>query len=119
MSDSDSDSDEFSDSTSESNTGSDSSTSGSDFSSNEDEDFLVKSSSDWHNHSSNIVFALSGSGETSAPQDLSQPLAGSGSTPRRGGEKGGGRSGSESMEKVGIKILFIQMEFCENSTLAD
>ncbi|ORY48245.1 kinase-like protein [Rhizoclosmatium globosum] len=92
-----SDSDEFEDESSDD----ESTTSGSD-------DYLVKSSSDWHSsrHASHIVFQISSSDgdvlipETDSPWD----------------------SEDESMQssmQQGIRILFIQMEFCENNTLSD
>ncbi|KAI8614564.1 kinase-like domain-containing protein [Chytriomyces sp. MP71] len=64
------------------------------------DDAYVKSSSDWHTsrHSSNIVFELSKGGKGSSEEDSA--------------------SMASSMQP-GVKVLFIQMEFCENSTLQD
>ncbi|KAJ3061222.1 hypothetical protein HDU98_002860, partial [Podochytrium sp. JEL0797] len=99
--------DDFNDSESESDEFSSDESSSSGFSDSEHEHHLVKSSSDWHSshRSSHIVFQVSSKGSDAVPEsDFSED------------EKS---MASSAQPEQGVRILFIQMEFCQNNTLQD
>ncbi|KAJ3244254.1 hypothetical protein HDU78_011195 [Chytriomyces hyalinus] len=83
-------------------------------------EFNVKSSSDWHtsHHSSNIVFQLSGAPVSKTGRGASGSRNFHHATGGMTDSEEDGESMASSMQP-GVKVLFIQMEFCENSTLQD
>ncbi|KAJ3020381.1 UNVERIFIED_CONTAM: hypothetical protein HDU68_010217, partial [Siphonaria sp. JEL0065] len=74
----------------------------------ESEEYLAKSRSDWHSSrpNSHVVFQFSSGGEKKHKHTMET-------------DSEDAESMSSSVQQGGVRMLFIQMEFCENSTLQD
>ncbi|KAJ3199970.1 hypothetical protein HDU82_009282, partial [Entophlyctis luteolus] len=110
LSDSD-ESDDFDGATTSSNSGSEYSTDSDDEEEDDVDDGLFarnSSTSDWHNHSPDIVFEDSAGGHDGTVSKRCDAQLHPGSS-----------SGDDSRIRGDVRILFIQMEFCDNSTLSD